>query len=96
MIKLSDIQEIREKCISLLTNTEKLRRNISTREAYQNAEKLFPLIQKLLIATVMHNKHLICVSGLQGAGKTTLMKNFYGIGDEFMNVSLEEAKGFLF
>lgn len=88
MIQLSDIQIITEHCIRLLSLTECLRRDELTKEAHKYAEQLFPSLRKLFIASMMHNKQLICVSGLQGAGKTTLMKNFYGISDEFMNVSL--------
>ena len=88
MIELSVIQTLTEECIRLLSTTEKLRVNELTKEAYKYAEELFPLLRKLFIASMMHNKHLICISGLQGAGKTTLMKNFYGISDDFMNVSL--------
>ena len=88
MIKLSDIQTISEHCIRLLSTTEELRRNEITKDAYKYAEQLFPSLRKLFIASMMHDKRLICISGLQGAGKTTLMKNFYGINDEFMNVSL--------
>ena len=88
MIELSVIQTLTEECIRLLSTTEKLRVNALTKDAYKYAEELFPLLRKLLIASMMHNKYIVCVSGLQGAGKTTLMKNFYDISDDFMNVSL--------
>lgn len=88
MVKLSDIQTITKHCICLLSLTEKLRREELTKDAHKYAEQLFPSLRKLFIASMMHNKQLICISGLQGAGKTTLMKNFYGIDDDFMNVSL--------
>lgn len=88
MIELSVIQTLTEECIRLLSTTEKLRINELAKDAYKYAEELFPLLRKLFIASMMHNKYLICISGLQGAGKTTLMKNFYGISDDFMNVSL--------
>ncbi len=88
MIMLSDIQSISEQCIRLLSIVENLRRNDITKEAHKYAEQLFPSLRKLFIASMMHDKRLICISGLQGAGKTTLMKNFYGINDDFMNVSL--------
>ena len=88
MLNLSIIQGITEHCIRLLSYTENLRRDELTKEAHEYAEQLFPSLRKLLIASMMHTKQLICVSGLQGAGKTTLMKNFYGISDELMNISL--------
>lgn len=88
MIELSVIQTLTEECIRLLSTTEKLRINELAKDAYKYAEELFPLLRKLFIASMMHNKYIVCVSGLQGAGKTTLMKNFYDISDDFMNVSL--------
>ena len=88
MINLSDIQIIIEHCHRLLSFSENLRRDELTKDAYENVEQLYPSLRKLYIASLMHNKRLICVSGLQGAGKTTLIKNFYGIKDDLMNVSL--------
>lgn len=88
MIELSDIQTVTENCIRLLTETEKLRKQEELAETFKYTEKIFPLLRKLFIASTMYNKQLICISGLQGAGKTTLMKNFYGISDEYLNVSL--------
>ena len=88
MLNLSIIQGITEHCIRLLSYTENLRRDELTKEAHEYAEQLFPSLRKLFIASMMHTKQLICISGLQGAGKTTLMKNFYGISGELMNISL--------
>ena len=88
MINLSDIQKIIEHCHRLLSISENLRRDELTEDAYENVEQLYPSLRKLYIASLMQNKQLICISGLQGAGKTTLMKNFYGIKDDLMNVSL--------
>lgn len=88
MIQLNDIQMVSDHCIRLLSLTESLRGNELTKDAHKHAEQLFPLLRKLYIASLMHHKKLICISGLQGVGKTTLMKNFYGINDEIMNVSL--------
>ena len=45
-------------------------------------------IRKWTIASVMFGKRIICVSGLQGAGKTTLMKNYYDLDDSFLCPSL--------
>src|SRR5699024_4279967 len=42
-------------------------------------------IRKLLIASTMYQKKLICISGLQGVGKTTLMRNFYGLNGPYLN-----------
>ena len=85
MISITEIQDITELCMKLLPCTEYLRRDEATKEAYSFAEGIFCSIRKLFIASMMYNKTLICVSGLQGAGKTTLMRNFYGLDSKFLD-----------
>lgn len=84
MITLAEIQAITEHCLKLLSCTEYLRRDSATKEAHSFAEGIFQSIRKLFIASMMYDKTLICISGLQGAGKTTLMKNFYDMDEEFL------------
>lgn len=85
MISITEIQDITEHCMKVLSCTEYLRRDEATKEAYSFAEGIFGSIRKLFIASMMYNKTLICVSGLQGAGKTTLMRNFYGLDSKFLD-----------
>ena len=85
MISITEIQDITELCMKLLPCTEYLRRDEATKEAYSFAEGIFGSIRKLFIASMMYNKTLICVSGLQGAGKTTLKRNFYGLDSKFLD-----------
>ena len=88
MITITEIQNITEHCLKLLSCTEYLRRDIATKEAYSFAESIFESIRKLFIASMMYNKTLICVSGLQGAGKTTLMRNFYCLDGKFLDPTI--------
>lgn len=85
MISITEIQSITQHCMKLLSCTEYLRRDTATKEAYTFAEEIFESIRKLFIASMMYNKTLICVSGLQGAGKTTLMRNFYHLDGQFLD-----------
>lgn len=85
MITLAEIQEITQQCLKLLSCTEFLRRDIVTKNAHGFAEEIFASIRKLLIASTMYQKKLICISGLQGVGKTTLMRNFYGLNGPYLN-----------
>lgn len=85
MISITEIQNITEHCMKILSCTEYLRRDEATKEANTFAEEIFGSIRKLFIASMMYNKTLICVSGLQGAGKTTLMRNFYNLDSEFLS-----------
>ena len=85
MISITEIQNITEHCMKILSCTEYLRRDEATKEAYTFAESVFGSLRKLFIASMMYNKTLICVSGLQGAGKTTLMRNFYNLDSNFLD-----------
>ena len=85
MISITEIQNITEHCMKILSCTEYLRRDEATKEAYTFAESIFGSLRKLFIASMMYNKTLICVSGLQGAGKTTLMRNFYNLDSNFLD-----------
>lgn len=85
MISITEIQNITEYCMKILSCTEYLRRDAATKEAYTFAEGIFGSIRKLFIASMMYNKTLICISGLQGAGKTTLMRNFYHLDSKFLD-----------
>ena len=88
IISLTDIEYITKICIDVLNCTEYLRMNSETSEAYELAKDIFKSLRKFFLAIEMHNKKLICISGLQGAGKTTLMKNFYGIDDNILNPTI--------
>ena len=80
---ISDIQDITKECMGLLTHMDELRSTGDMTEAYEMAKENFGILRKLMIGNMMYDKTLICVSGLQGAGKTTLMKNFYGLDDAY-------------
>lgn len=88
IISLTDIEYITKTCIDVLNYTEYLRMDSATSEAYELTKDIFKSLRKFFLAIEMYNKKLICISGLQGAGKTTLMKNFYGIDDNILNPTI--------
>ena len=91
MISPYEVNELTKHCLKILTYTDELRGDTALKQAYEKAKELENSIRKLKIASLMENKTLICVAGMQGAGKTTLMKNFYGLkGDE---LSIELGRG---
>jgi hypothetical protein len=47
-------------------------------------KELNAVIQKIHIAELLSNNYVIAVTGLQGAGKTTLIKQLYDIGDDWL------------
>lgn len=87
-INITKIDTLNNYCIDLLSLAERLEENESNKELYNLTEEILKSIRKLVIASVIYNKRVICISGMQGAGKTTLIKNFYGLDDKYLNVSL--------
>lgn len=85
MISYIDILNVTNISIDILNYAEYLKRDAMTKETYELAHEIFKPLRKLFLTQEMYNRKLICVSGLQGAGKTTLMKNFYGISDNLLN-----------
>lgn len=83
-----ELKELTNCCLKILTYTDDLRGDETLKKAYEEAKKLENSIRKLKIASLMENKTLICIAGMQGAGKTTLMKNFYGLKGEELSIEL--------
>lgn len=88
MINPYEVNELTKYCLRILTYTDELRGDTALKQAYEKAKELENSIRKLKIASLMENKTLICVTGMQGAGKTTLMKNFYGLKGEELSIEL--------
>ena len=75
MINPYEVNELTKYCLRILTYTDELRGDTALKQAYEKAKELENSIRKLKIASLMENKTLICVAGMQGAGKTTLMSS---------------------
>ena len=88
MISPYEVNELTKYCLKILTYTDELRGDTTLEQAYEKAKELENSIRKLKIASLMENKTLICVAGMQGAGKTTLMKNFYGLKGDALSIEL--------
>ena len=88
MISPYEVNELTKYCLKILTYTDELRGDTALKQAYEKAKELENSIRKLKIASLMENKTLICVAGMQGAGKTTLMKNFYGLKGDALSIEL--------
>ena len=88
MISYNILQNLEENCFELLNATSGMISGKTERTMRQSHETILGALRKIVIANEMMSKGIICISGLQGAGKTTLIKNFYGIGDEYFNITL--------
>ncbi len=61
---MTEIQQITEHCMKLLSCTEYLQRDSATKDAYVIAEEIFGSLRKMFIASMMYEKKLICLLGL--------------------------------
>ena len=71
------LKSFNKRILSLLDSTEIL-------EKPETKNELKLIYRKLLISEILFEKYIISVSGLQGVGKTTLIKQIYSIPDELL------------
>lgn len=88
MITFDVLNKLSKSCVELISNSKKLEAVSSDKKLSEASEKIIKSLRKIIIANELYGKQVICISGLQGAGKTTLMKNFYELDDDILNISL--------
>jgi hypothetical protein len=57
-------------------------------EDYEIEENLIRIYKKTYLSQVFFNKYIIAVSGLQGVGKTTFLKNLYDLDDNILEPNI--------
>lgn len=77
-ISQSEIERITMHCLSALCITDSFT-NIEVEK-----DTILKNLRKLYISSVLEDKTVICIAGLQGAGKTTMMRNFYGLDEKYL------------
>lgn len=88
MITFETLNKLSKNCVNLIVNAKKLEVFSSDKKLSEASEQIIKSLRKITIANELYGKQVICISGLQGAGKTTLMKNFYELDDDILNISL--------
>ncbi len=78
MINVPEVLKVVDSYLQILNATSSLQ-NSTTKEAYSLAQQITPALRKMWLAAVMQDRKMICITGLQGTGKTTLMSKFYGL-----------------
>lgn len=86
MISYDILQNLEDNCYELLNATTGMISGSNEKTTSQSHQKILRALRKIVIANEMMDKGIICISGLQGAGKSTLMKNYYGLSDEYFNI----------
>lgn len=87
MITRSKLQQLSDDCAKLLFFSESIEGS-STDELMESNRAIKQALRKIIIANEISDRMIICVTGLQGTGKTSLMKNYYDIDDNSMNIAL--------
>ncbi len=100
MLTYQTLQNLQNKCFELMVATNGLqpkgddtaaddsRTRLDDKTFANYNRRLLQATRKIVIANEFREKMIICVTGLQGAGKTTLVKNFFDIPDDILNISL--------
>ena len=94
-ISLHELTQLTTYCLNVLSCTDELRGNENLKDAYEQAKTLEGSIRKLKIASLMEKRTLICVSGMQGAGKTTminLLMRFYDVNSGSIKVAGDDIR----
>ncbi|MCI2147894.1 MAG: hypothetical protein LKK18_07940, partial [Clostridiales bacterium] len=84
MITRVTLQQLSRDCENLLYYSECVEGSNTASLMVRNRE-IKQALRKILIANEIADRMVICVTGLQGTGKTTLIKNYYDIDDSMMN-----------
>lgn len=106
LISLSELDQLTHRCLTIMSLMDRLVGRVQNgapedddpgkdndmQHAARMARELMGSVRKIKLASLMYERTLICVSGMQGAGKTTLMKHFYGLDDDCLNISLERGE----
>ena len=80
LITYTELGKLTNACLKLLSHVDKLSEGNDDRMS-DIAGNILGSLRKLLVATTLYKRQVICIAGLQGAGKTTLMRYFYDLDD---------------
>lgn len=87
MATYKDLEKLEKSCLVLLENCSSFSVVENEKRVREAQKVLFHAIRKLAIAIEFKNRQIISVSGLQGAGKSTMMQTFFGLPEGILKVS---------
>lgn len=77
-ITLNEIERLSNHCLKVLCLAD------SMSDVAVDKNLIIRNLRKLYITSLFRNKTIICISGLQGVGKTTMMRIFYDLDSKFL------------
>ena len=87
MATYKDLERLEKSCLILLENCVSFSTVENEKKIREAQRTLFHAIRKLAIAIEFQNRQIISVSGLQGAGKSTMMQTFFGLPEGIIKIS---------
>lgn len=87
MATYRDLEKLEKSCLVLLENCVSFSTVENEKKIREAQRTLFHAIRKLAIAIEFQNRQIISVSGLQGAGKSTMMQTFFSLPEGIIKVS---------
>lgn len=91
MITRSNLSKLSSDCAKLLFYSERFESDNAS-DIREDNRTIRQALRKIIIANEISDRMIICVTGLQGVGKTTLIKNFYGLDNDDVNISLGQGE----
>ena len=86
-INLSNLQKAQKAYIELLNAT-----SFFGDSELSMVDEIKNSFRKIVLGNTFSNRQIICITGMQGVGKTTMVKNFYNISDEFFNIAISRGE----
>lgn len=90
MITNSEIVGLYEDCTKLLTYVGNA--NVDTEEMLESIDNLKKITKRLSLAEKLMNENIVCITGRQGAGKTTFVRNFLGLSSDYFYIDDGECE----
>ncbi len=91
-ITLKELADLVEDSTKLLKYAVEIDSAQDSKTIKKACEDIMGSLRKVIIANELQERQIICISGLQGAGKTTLMQKFYDIPEEILNISMGQGE----
>ena len=81
---IANLDKLLENCENLYNQLVYVEEN---NEFSEERKQIKQALRKLIIAEAVQSRYVICVTGLQGVGKTSLIQDYYGLGIEKLAIS---------
>lgn len=87
MITLTTLQNLYDDAVSLRFFMDDITVDGDDKEELRDSvRQLMESIRKISVATLLMRKQVICITGLQGVGKSSLIKTLYDLPDGLLNI----------